>query len=190
PVDATNRADNTDATSGDADATNSIGLAVSGNAALGVPACCTSSLTDIISATTITAVVAQEGDNTQTLGQNANASTGGALSGAEVIGVVSSGDASIVADNKATSHDDTSGDADADNSMDLLTVGNVATNTAIEGPGPFLPTDLVNVTGVIVQEGDNTQTQHQTANAITGDAISGGQVIGVVSSGSVSVVQQ
>jgi hypothetical protein len=80
----------------------------------------------------------------------------------------------------------TSGDADADNFIGLAVAGNTALNVASEGS--FLPADLTNVTGVIVQEGDNRETQNQTANAITGDAIAGGQVTGVVSSGAASVV--
>jgi hypothetical protein len=145
---------------------------------------------DVLAAA-ITSVIVHEGDNRQTLGQTASASTGDAVSGSQVIGVVTTagGAASVDARNEGTDTSATSGDSDASNSIVLASAGNVATNTVVPNVS-FLPADLINVSGVILQEGDNTQTQHQLANAISGDAISGGQVIGVVSSGSVSIVQQ
>jgi hypothetical protein len=114
------------------------------------------------------------------------------LSGAQVIGdVTSAGASSIDASNTASDTSATSGDAVSTNSIPSAFVGPSVEN--FQTPSAFLPflatsQDLNNVTGVIVQDGNNVNRQNQAASAVSGDALSGAQVIGVVSSGATSVV--
>jgi hypothetical protein len=115
----------------------------------------------------------QEGDNEFEANQSAESASGDGVGG-QVLGVVSSGDASIDATNRSEDIDVETGDSDAFNSASAfvgLTAGS-ATNVAA---------DIINDAATNVQEGDNDKSVTQAANAASGDAVAG-QVAGVVTS--------
>jgi hypothetical protein len=183
-IDATNRSRDADAKSGDSDATNSIGLAASGNAALGVSPTCCGAEADI-TGEDIDAVIIQEGDNDQSIDQAADASSGDALAGAEVIGSVDNGSSEIVASNDSVDANAESGDADANNSVEDAETGNLVTFAAActdcfsDSP---VDEDISagSLSAVNIHEGDNDQSIDQLADASSGDALAGTQVIGSV----------
>jgi hypothetical protein len=194
-VDARNAAQDSFATSGDAHADNTVGLAAAGDAGVDVPVCCSAPSSQDIFAGTINAAIVHDGNDSQRIGQLASASTGDALSGAQVVGVVSSGSSSVVAANTANNTDATSGDAHASNSIDDAQ----ASDLVIFAPPACcpVPQDTVagqdsivapTITAVVVQDGDNRQTLTQNASASTGDALSGAQVIGDVTSAGASSI--
>jgi hypothetical protein len=116
----------------------------------------------------------QEGDNDFSADQSASAASGDGVGG-QVLGLVASGDASIDATNRSEDVDIETGDGDAVNSVSAyvgLTAGST-TNVAAA--------DILNLAATNVQEGDNSKSVAQAAEAASGDAVAG-QVAGVVTS--------
>jgi hypothetical protein len=176
-VDATNRSEDVDVTTGDAsgenDADSFVGLTAGTSTNFGAGA----EDIDNDSATNV-----QEGDNELDLTQDANATTGDGVGG-QVIGVVTSagGSADVVAANTSEDVEIDTGDSDAFNDADAF-VGLNATGTV----GFADAEDIDNASATNVQEGDNELDAEQTADAASGDGV-GGQVLGVVSGGDASV---
>ena len=129
---------------------------------------------------------AQEGDNDTETDQAGNASSGDAVAGS-VVGVVSSGDASVDATNRSEDVDITTGDATGENNAASFTGLTAGSDTAVGGG--FDADDIDNDFAVNLQEGDNETELGQSADVSTGDGV-GGQVIGVVTAagGSADVV--
>jgi hypothetical protein len=124
----------------------------------------------------------QDGSNRLTGGQTATAATGDGVAG-QVLGVVSAGAASLDATNNTTDSDVTSGDSTATNDASTF----VGLNRT--GGGDVTLSDISSATAENLQDGRNTRTFTQSANAQSGDAVAG-QISGVVTSagGSASVV--
>jgi len=178
-VDATNRSDNVDISTGDARGENNsdafVGLNSSSGTFVGAA--------DVLNAGG--AVNVQEGDNKYNLSQTVTATSGDGVGG-EVIGVVTSagGSASIVAANTSTDVDIDTGDARAFNDAAAFVGLNASSVTSVVNP---FAADVLNAsTATNVQEGDNKLNADQSATAATGDGV-GGQVLGVVSAGAASV---
>jgi hypothetical protein len=171
-VDATNRSEDVDLTSGDAEGQNSAasftGLTAGSDTFVAA---------DILNGA---AVNVQEGDNATELNQSAEAASGDAVGGS-VIGVVTSagGSADVVAANTSEDVDAETGDAAAFN--------DAASFVGLNGTGTtFTVADIANASATNVQEGDNDLGADQSADSASGDAV-GGQVLGVVSAGDASV---
>ena len=132
----------------------------------------------------------QEGDNDSSSEQDGDAASGDAVAGS-VVGVVSSGDASVDATNRSEDVDVETGDASGENSATSFTGLTAGSDTVVggdDGDG-FLASDVDNLFAVNVQEGDNETDLSQSADVSSGDGV-GGQVIGVVTAagGSADVV--
>jgi hypothetical protein len=174
-VDATNRSEDVDVETGDAegtnDATSFVGLTGGTTTAL------SAADDNIINGN---AANVQIGDNEYELAQDATATSGDGVGG-QVIGVVTSagGSADVVAANTSEDVDLETGDADANNDAAAF-VGQNATGTA------GLAADVLNASATNVQEGDNELEAEQAALSASGDGV-GGQVLGVVSAGDASV---
>lgn len=169
-VDARNVSDDVGASSGSADGTNGASSFVGLNV---------SSTTDV-EASDVSAVDGtnlQEGDNALGLTQAADAMSGDGVAG-QVIGVVTAatGSVDIVADNEADSG--SAGSASATNLSSSFVGLNANTGNAV----------VADVSGeaVNMQEGDNVLDGPQTAVAESGDGV-GGQVIGAVAAGDVTI---
>jgi len=179
-VDATNKSEDVDIKTGDADGSNNAatftGLNVSGTQ--------TNVDASDLSLTT-GALNAQDGDNDSDISQSADASSGDGVGG-EVIGVVTSagGSADIVAANTSEDVNVDTGDADANN--DAAAFVGLNYTSGPESAGTSITADLDTASGNNVQEGDNSLDGSQDATASTGDGV-GGQVLGVVSAGDASV---
>jgi hypothetical protein len=132
----------------------------------------------------------QEGDNDTESEQEGDSSSGDAVAGS-VVGVVSSGDASVDATNRSEDVDVETGDASGENSSSSFTGLTAGSETVVgDGGGDgFFAEDILNFGAVNVQEGDNETDLSQSADVSSGDGV-GGQVIGVVTAagGSADVV--
>ena len=174
-VDATNRSEDVDVSTGDATGTNDaatfVGLTAGSATALSAAG------DDVINGAAANVLL---GDNAGEVVQSATATSGDGVGG-QVIGVVTSpgGSADVVAANTSSGVGIETGDADAANSAASF-VGLNATGTA------GLAADIVNASATNVQEGDNELVAEQDAVAASGDGV-GGSVIGVVSAGDASV---
>jgi hypothetical protein len=188
-VDATNRSEDVDVSTGDADAFNTsdsfVGLTAGTATTLGA------AIADIINDA---AVNVQEGDNEYELTQDASATSGDGVGG-QVLGVVTSagGSADVVAANTSEDVDIDTGDVDADNDANAFVGLNAFGDVLFDGVGGGAgasPTataaDIDNIAAFNVQEGDNDAEAAQDASAASGDGV-GGSVIGVVSAGDASV---
>jgi hypothetical protein len=109
----------------------------------------------------------------------------------QVLGVVSAGAASLDATNRSADNSVQTGDARAANDASAFVGLNDAGRTAIGSGalGSVQAGDISSAVAENLQQGDNTKTQSQSADATSGDAVAG-QVSGVVTSagGSASVV--
>jgi hypothetical protein len=178
-INASNKSENVDVTTGDADGSNSAstftglaapfaGLALENNSDAN-----TSDLNNIV------AKNIQEGDNRTTVRQSVTSTSGEGIAG-QVIGaaVGAGGSADIAAKNETTNSSVDTGDADGSNSVAAFTGLLATTGTANIGlsdiNGPTF--------GVNVQEGDNRFIGTQSAHTQTGDGIAG-QVLGVSGGG-------
>jgi hypothetical protein len=179
-IDASNTSDNVDVSTGNATAANKaatfVGLNVSGGQT-GVTA-------DITGSCVVSCNNVQDGANRATNSQSASATSGDGVGG-EVIGVVTSagGSASVVAANKTTNTDISTGDAKSTNDLAAF-VGLQESSQTTTVTADISGTCLV-LCGNL-QEGDNRFTGSQNASAKTGDGV-GGQVLGVVSAGRASL---
>jgi len=176
-VDATNKSDHVDISTGDARGTNNSDAFVGLNSSTGTSV----GAADIANGSPVTNL--QEGDNKYDLNQTLTATSGDGVGG-EVIGVVTSagGSASVVAANTSTNVDISTGDARAFNNAAAFVGLNSSSDTSVGSAADVLNT----ATATNVQEGDNKLSASQTATSKTGDGV-GGQVLGVVSAGAASV---
>jgi hypothetical protein len=196
-VDATNRSVDARAKSGDAEGSNSAG-AFTGNNASGGASCptpqdlaatadCPATQEGFIGQPAdidgnISGLNIQEGDNDQTIRQHASADSGDAAAGGQIVGFVGAGIQDIVVSNDSVDAKAKSGDADANNSIDDAEVSNF---TSVSGACPTCPLPDIGgatISAAIVQEGENDQTLDQSADASSGDALAGTQVVGAVTS--------
>jgi len=178
-VDATNKSDHVDVSTGDARGENNSTAFVGLNSATDTHV----GLADILNAAPVTNL--QEGSNKYDLNQTVTATSGDGVAG-EVIGVVTSGggSASIVAANTSTNVDISTGDARAFNDAAAFVGLNDSTETSVVNP---FAADVLNAASATnVQEGDNKLSASQDATSATGDGV-GGQVLGIVSAGAASV---
>jgi len=178
-VDATNKSDHVDVSTGDARGANSANEFVGLNAATDTHV----GAADVANTAPVTNL--QEGDNKYDLNQTVTATSGDGVGG-EVIGVVTSGggSASVVAANTSTNVDISTGDARAFNDAAAFVGLNSSSDTSVANP---FAADVLNAaTATNVQEGDNKLSADQTASSDTGDGV-GGQVLGIVSAGAASV---
>jgi hypothetical protein len=179
-VDATNKSDHVNISTGDARGTNNstafVGLNSATQTGVGTA--------DILNGAPVTNL--QEGDNKYDLNQTVTATSGDGVGG-EVIGVVTSagGSASVVAANTSTNVDIQTGDARAFNDAAAFVGLNSSSDTTVSTlPGSA---DVLNTaTATNVQQGDNKLSANQTATSKSGDGV-GGQVLGIVSAGAASV---
>jgi hypothetical protein len=186
-VNASNRSDNVDVTTGDAEGHNSAnvvtGQVSTGDAAfvddaLGDPNATASDLNNVMGTNV------QDGDNRTTVRQNSNATSGDGVAGQVIGAVVNGGTTDIAASNTTVDSDVTTGDAKADNSLSAFTGLLTATGTSAVGGG--FASDVNNATGTNVQDGNNRFTGSQNAMSRSGDGVAG-QVLGVVSAGDTRV---
>ncbi len=174
-VDATNRSEDVDVETGDAEGTNDaasfVGLTAGTTTAL-------NAAEDIINGNAANVFV---GDNEYELAQDATATSGDGVGG-QVIGVVTSagGSADVVAANTWVEVYIETGDGDGLNDAAAF-VGLNATGTA-----GLAADDILNASATNVQVGDNELEASQAALSASGDGV-GGSVIGVVSAGDASV---
>jgi hypothetical protein len=126
-------------------------------------------------------VNALEGDNDTSLVQEITASAGDGVAG-QVIGVVTSsgGSADIVAANTSDDASGGGGDASGANFASSFVGQDVSTTTLVS----TADIDVDSVTNA--QEGDNGLEAEQIASSTGGDGV-GGQVLGVVAAGDVSM---
>jgi len=188
-VNATNHSENVDATSGDAEGTNSTSVVTGlvstddGSAfvgdALGNSAASAADLNNVVGRNI------QNGDNTTRVRQNTNVQTGDAVGGQVIGAVVNGGTTDIAAANTTKDSDITTGDGHAENSLDAFTGLLATTGTAAVG-GDALGADVNFSSGTNVQDGSNRFTGDQNAHSQTGDGVAG-QVLGVVSAGNTRV---
>ncbi len=123
------------------------------------------------------ASASQTGDNTADVAQDAQSSTGDALAGSQVTGAVGDQGGFLTVQNQQASDGDfaVSGDAEA-----------VNIGFGLAGPNAFAEDGDATVS----QIGDNDVAVAQVADGTTGDALAGGQVVGAVGHGDVTVQQQ
>jgi hypothetical protein len=113
----------------------------------------------------------QHGDNEDESDQSGEGSSGDAVGG-QVIGVTSSGDASVDATNESRDSTATSGDAEGTNT-NLAFVGQTDSGVELDAA------DLTVTAATNAQEGDNAADVAQSSDVVTGDATAG-QIAGVV----------
>jgi len=113
----------------------------------------------------------QNGDNDTVVAQATHATSGDALAGAQVTGLVG-GDITVSGTNSSIGT--------------LALSGPVLTaNASIGQSGPIA---LALITASASQFGDNSNSLDQSVDAETGDAVSGGQVVGAVGSGDATIM--
>jgi len=126
----------------------------------------------------------QEGDNEHTSDQSGQAGSGDAVVG-QVAGVVSSGDASVDATNRTESSEVETGDAEGSNEVaSIVGLVNADCGSAI---ADCPAADVASLSATNVQEGDNAAGFAQAATVASGDGVAG-QIVGLVSSGTVDLV--
>ncbi len=180
-VDATNRSEDVDISTGDTTAENAAANFTGQN-----DGSADVSAADVISAE---ADNSQDGDNSSDVVQAAEATSGDGVGGS-VIGVVTSagGSADVVAANTSEDVDIDTGDGDASNELSAFvgqedgdaTIGVEAADVDCTG-GPGNSGSCDNL-----QDGDNDLSADQSATGSSGDGV-GGQVLGIVSAGDASV---
>lgn len=183
-IDATNRSENVDVETGDADSEATYAAFVGLNVSTGSPSAIAAG--DGIIDTNANNILLGEGmgpGNESSANQTTTASSGDGVGG-QVIGAVTSagGSADIVAANTSEGVDAETGDAEAEATVAALVGHSDSPSGLALGTGD----DIVNASGTNVQLGDNTLEAVQDATAETGDAV-GGQVLGVVSAGDATV---
>ena len=188
-VNATNRSDGVDITTGDAEGSNNANVvtglvAVDDGAfvgdAIGQPNASTSDLNNAVGRNL------QDGNNTTSVSQRNNVQTGDGVGGQVIGAVVSRGTTDIAAANLTRDTTIETGEADATNDLSAF-VGLLSATTGTVGQTGEAPlADVTNATGTNVQDGNNRLSASQSAHAQTGDGV-GGQVLGVVSAGATRV---
>ena len=177
---AANTSRDVEAESGDAEGENDIN-ALAANFVQASGLCCpVPGLPGVADIESATATVVHEGDNEIDSDQDLDIGTGDSVGG-QVIGVVSSGDASVDATNLSEDVETSTGDAEGENEFN-----GVAGDIVIGGELTELA-DIDSATATLVQEGDNDVENNQDFDVVTGDSVAG-QIIGVVAAGTVDVV--
>lgn len=187
-INATNRSDNVDVTTGDANATNNATVitgpvSVDDTAAFvgdafGDPNATPNQLSNAVGQNI------QNGNNTSNVRQVANAQSGNGVGGQVIGAVVNGGTTDIAASNTTTNSDVTTGEADASNDLTSF-VGLLAIGPA-DGKDGIVPNQAVDAGAANRQNGSNRVSTSQSAGAVTGQGIAG-QVLGVVSAGDTRV---
>ncbi len=173
-VDATNRSEDVDISTGDTTADNSsanfTGQHTGGQLQV-----------DATDVSVESAENAQDGDNSTDVVQAAEATSGDGVGGS-VIGVVTSagGAADVVAANTSEDIDIETGDGDAANDLASF-VGQDSGSSGESVTADVTGGDITNA-----QDGDNDLGAGQSATGSSGDGV-GGQVLGIVSAGDASV---
>lgn len=121
------------------------------------------------------ATATQNGDNEIDLAQGAEATSGDAVAGGGVFGIVADGEVTLQGTNDSVDAVAVSGDAVAQNFADALTAG----PSAVVDDGDATATQI----------GDNDIVADQASTATSGDAVSGSQVAGVVNDGGETTIQ-
>jgi hypothetical protein len=174
---AANTTRDSDVTTGDAEATNDVAAFIGlndGDSSLNISDVTNSCLTDACDNV-------QNGDNRLSGSQTAASKSGDGVGG-QVLGVVSAGATSLDASNTTADSSVDSGDSRSSNDAGYFVgLNDVDGSTNIA--------DITNTSADNLQDGRNTRTFTQTADATSGDSVAG-QVSGVVTSagGSASVV--
>lgn len=117
----------------------------------------------------------QFGNNTTVVNQNANARSGDAVAGSQVVGVVGGGPTTVLGSNNCIGCVAASGPA-------------VAVNAVAAGAGPSATAVLGSAN--TQQFGNNTTVVNQTSDARSGDAVAGSQVTGIVGGFGSTVLNQ
>lgn len=143
-------------------AASSPAVGVNAGAALGGP----------FAAGVLNAQSQQDGRNDVATNQSVTTQTGDAVSGGQTVGTVSGGDSTISAQNSS-----------------FATAAFTSPTVSINAPVVFgSPVALGVLNANASQLGENTVAISTAINTTTGDAVSGGQVLGAVSSGDVKVM--
>ena len=178
---AANTSTDSDVETGDGEATNDLAAFVGLNESDSGPAL----TADVTNSCSTECENVQDGSNTFTGSQTARSSSGDGVAG-QVLGVVAAGNASLDATNRSDGVSVDTGNTDAHNDAAVY----VGLNTSDFGPTLTAESaDVSSVTAVNLQDGRNSKTLSQNADASSGDAVAG-QVSGVVTAagGSASLV--
>jgi hypothetical protein len=178
---AANTSRDVEAESGDADGENNVDALAANFVQAGGECCPVPGLPGVADIESASATVVHEGDNEIDSDQDLDIGTGDAVGG-QVIGVVSSGDASVDATNLSEDVETTSGDAEGENNF-----AGIAGDIFISGGTLPVVADIDSEFATLVQEGDNDVENSQAFDVVTGDTVAG-QIIGVVAAGTVDVV--
>ena len=179
---AANTSRDVEAETGDAEGENDVNALAANLVVVDVECCPIPGLPGVADIDSATSTVVHEGDNEIDSSQDLDIATGDAVGG-QVIGVVSSGDASVDATNLSEDVETTSGDAEGENDF-----AGVAGDIFIsEVAGLPALADIDSASSTLVQEGDNEVDNSQEFDVVTGDTVAG-QIIGVVAAGTVDVV--
>jgi hypothetical protein len=172
-IDATNLSEDSQSTSGDSTASQ-FGESRATNRS---DTCC---LAASIEGDFVFADIIHEGDNTADLAQDASTASGDAVSGGQIFGVVGSGgNVDIVADSTSEDAQSESGAASADNIGSVLASNAFNSQFLLDGPDAA-SIELGFGEAGIIHEGDNEAALEQGVSAATGDAVAGGEIVGVV----------
>lgn len=126
------------------------------------------------------ATASQIGDNSAVIDQAAGLSSGDAVAGGQITGVIAAGsDVTVQNQNSSTGDTATSGDVGSDSTVNEVSIINA-------GPSAFGALGEVSAT----QIGDNDVSIEQSAVLASGDAVAGSQVTGVVASHGADVTVQ
>ena len=121
------------------------------------------------------AQASQIGDNDVAIAQDIEIGSGDAVAGSQVTGAVGYSDVTVQNQNSADFNTATSGDVEVDDFAALVVAGPVASSEDGDAQAS--------------QFGDNDLSVAQEITITTGDAVAGGQVTGVVATGSEVVIQ-
>lgn len=129
----------------------------------------------------------QEGDNERSSDQSGESTSGDAVAG-QVVGVVSSGNASLDASNRTEDSSVETGDAEGKNASTTI-VGLVNSSCGASITVDVCPaiSDVSNAVGTNIQEGDNEAEIVQASTVASGDGVAG-QIAGLVVSGTADLV--
>ena len=172
-VDATNRSEDVDIDTGDAEGENDSASFVGHNV---------SSETSIEADSIVDSIAAnlQDGDNELNVEQRATATTGDGIAG-QLIGIASNGTTSVVAANTSEDIDIDTGDSEAENASAAFVGLSTGSETSVETNDIDDASSATNV-----QDGDNDFTAEQEATSASGDGVAG-QLLGILSNGDTSV---
>lgn len=136
----------------------------------------------------------QTGDNQLVADQTSGSSSGDALAGAQVTGLVSEDEGHLEVNNQQSSDTDTAISGDSDSAVLLsANAGPVAfAGSALAGTAAGAKIVVIggNAEAQASQVGDNSTDATQTSGAISGDGVAGGQVTGTVGGSEINIQEQ